>query len=44
MHAAAVGPHLSRALQQLLARYGSAAQPHIDAALDALATSAHFGP
>ena len=40
----AVGPHLGRALEQLLARYGPAAQPHIDAALDVLATSAQFGP
>ena len=32
----AVGPHLARALGQLVARHGSAVVPHIDAAVDAL--------
>jgi Domain of unknown function (DUF5073) len=32
----AVGPHLARSLEQLVARHGSAVVPHIDAAVDAL--------
>ncbi|UMB68429.1 DUF5073 family protein [Mycobacterium paraterrae] len=32
----AVGPHLARALGQLVARHGSAVVPNIDAAVDAL--------
>lgn len=36
----AVGPHLARSLGQIVARYGSAVIPNIDAALDALSASA----
>ena len=39
LDAAAVGPHIARALQQLLGRHGPAIQPHIDAAVEALRTS-----
>jgi uncharacterized protein DUF5073 len=35
-----VGPHVARSLGQLVARYGSAVIPNIDAALDALSASA----
>jgi hypothetical protein len=38
--AEAVGPHLARSLGQIVARYGSAVIPNIDAALDALSASA----
>jgi hypothetical protein len=34
--AAEVGPHIARALGQIVARYGAAVVPNIDAALDAL--------
>jgi hypothetical protein len=34
--AEAVGPHLARSLGQLVARYGPAVVPNIDAAVDAL--------
>ena len=34
--AAAVGPHVARALGQLLGHYGPTIMPHIDAALDVL--------
>jgi hypothetical protein len=37
--AAAVGPHIARALQQILGRHGPAILPHIDAAVEALRTS-----
>jgi hypothetical protein len=37
--AAAVGPHLSRALDQIVTRYGPPAVPGIAAALDALRAS-----
>ncbi|HEY9305226.1 MAG TPA: DUF5073 family protein, partial [Mycobacterium sp.] len=36
----AVGPHLARSLAQLVARYGPAVIPNIDAAVDALSASA----
>ena len=36
----AVGPHLARSLEQLVARYGSAVVPNIDAAVDALSAGA----
>ncbi|MDR3664058.1 MAG: DUF5073 family protein [Mycobacterium sp.] len=39
LDANAVGPHLARALSQLVGRYGAAICPHIDAALDVLAIS-----
>ena len=39
LDAAAVGPHIARALQQILGRHGPAIQPHIDAAVEALRTS-----
>jgi hypothetical protein len=35
-----VGPHIARALGQLVTRYGAGIIPHIDAAVDVLATSA----
>ena len=38
--AEAVGPHLARSLGQLVARYGSAVVPNIDAAVDALSAGA----
>jgi hypothetical protein len=34
--AAEVGPHIARALGQIVARYGATVVPNIDAALDAL--------
>jgi hypothetical protein len=39
----AVGPHLARALGQLVAGYGAAIIPNIDAAVEALNTSAGSG-
>jgi hypothetical protein len=39
LDAAAVGPHIARALQQILGRHGPAILPHIDAAVEALRTS-----
>ncbi len=39
LDAHAVGPHITRALEQIVARYGSTILPHIDAAVDALRTS-----
>jgi hypothetical protein len=36
----AVGPHLARSLGQLVARYGPAVIPNIDAAVDALSAGA----
>lgn len=36
LDAAAVGPHIARALQQILGRHGPALLPHIDAAVEAL--------
>ncbi|MGX9674835.1 DUF5073 family protein [Mycobacterium sp. HM-7] len=39
LDADAVGPHLARALSQLVGRYGSTICPHIDAAVDVLAIS-----
>jgi hypothetical protein len=36
----AVGPHLARSLGQIVARYGPAVIPNIDAVLDALSASA----
>ncbi len=38
--AAAVGPHLARSLGQIVARYGTAVMPNVEAALDALSASA----
>ena len=35
-----VGPHLARSLGQIVARYGPAVIPNIDAAVDALSASA----
>jgi hypothetical protein len=35
-----VGPHVARSLGQIVARYGSAVIPNIEAALDALSASA----
>jgi hypothetical protein len=37
--AGAVGPHLARALEQIVIRYGPAAVPAIDAAVEALGAS-----
>jgi hypothetical protein len=37
--AADVGPHIARALSQIVTRYGATVVPHVDAALDALAAS-----
>jgi hypothetical protein len=37
--AADVGPHIARALGQIVARYGANVVPNIEAALDALAAS-----
>lgn len=34
-----VGPHIARALEQIVGRHGASVLPHIDAALDALRTS-----
>jgi hypothetical protein len=39
LEAAAVGPHIARALQQILGRHGPAILPQIDAAVEALRTS-----
>jgi hypothetical protein len=39
LDAAAVGPHIARALQQILGRHGPAILPHINAAVEALRTS-----
>ncbi|MGB8406238.1 MAG: DUF5073 family protein [Mycobacterium sp.] len=39
LDADAVGPHIARALAQLIGRYGSTICPHIDAAVDALRIS-----
>lgn len=39
LDAAAVGRHIARALEQLVARYGPTILPHIDAAVEALRTS-----
>ena len=39
LDAAMVGPHIARALEQIVGRYGASVLPHIDAAVDALATS-----
>jgi hypothetical protein len=36
----AVGPHLSRSLTQIVARYGPTVVPNIDAAVDALSAGA----
>jgi len=36
----AVGPHLARSLEQIVARYGPAVIPNIDAAVEALSASA----
>ena len=35
----AVGPHITRSLQQIVARYGATVIPNINAAIDALSTS-----
>jgi hypothetical protein len=39
LDADAVGPHIARALEQIVSRYGSTVLPHIEAAVDALRTS-----
>jgi hypothetical protein len=39
----AVGPHIARALAQIVARHGAAIIPNIDAAVEALATSTGSG-
>jgi hypothetical protein len=39
LDASAVGPHITRALEQIVGRYGPTVLPHIDAAVDALRTS-----
>jgi hypothetical protein len=39
LDASAVGPHIARALEQIVGRYGSTVLPHIEAAVDALRTS-----
>jgi hypothetical protein len=39
LDAAAVGPHIARALEQIVGRYGQSIVPHIDAAAEALRTS-----
>jgi hypothetical protein len=36
----AVGPHIARSLGQVVARYGAATMPNIEAALDALSAGA----
>jgi hypothetical protein len=36
----AIGPHLARSLEQLVARYGPAVIPNVDAAIDALSAGA----
>jgi hypothetical protein len=43
LDAHAVGPHIARALEQIIGRYGSTILPHIDAAIDALRTSVGGG-
>jgi hypothetical protein len=40
LNAAAVGPHIARALAQIAAQFGASVVPSIDAAVDALAISA----
>ncbi|HKP40696.1 DUF5073 family protein [Mycobacterium sp.] len=40
--AAAVGPHIARALGQIVDRYGANVLPQIDAAVDALQTSSGY--
>ncbi|QNI07021.1 DUF5073 domain-containing protein [Mycobacterium kubicae] len=39
----AVGPHLARALGQIVARYGGAVVPNINAAVEILGTSSGYG-
>jgi hypothetical protein len=39
----AVGPHIARALGQVVARYGAMVIPNIDAAVEVLGTSAGSG-
>lgn len=39
LDAGEVGPHIARALAQIVDRYGSTVLPHIDAAVDALRAS-----
>lgn len=38
----AVGPHIARALEQLVTRYGATVVPNINAAIDALDTSTGY--
>ena len=38
--AAAVGPHIARAIGQIVTRYGAAVVPNVDAAVEALNASA----
>jgi hypothetical protein len=40
LNAGAVGPHIARALAQIAAQFGESVVPSIDAAVDALASSA----
>jgi hypothetical protein len=39
----AVGPHIARALGQIVARYGASVIPNINAALEILGTSTGYG-
>ena len=41
-HAGAVGPHIARALAQLVSGYGPTILPNIDAALEVLETAPRF--
>jgi hypothetical protein len=43
LNAEALGPHIARSLEQLVARYGASMVPKIDAATQALSTSAGHG-
>jgi hypothetical protein len=38
----AVGPHIARALEQLVAQHGAAITPHLEAALEVLETSGGY--
>jgi hypothetical protein len=42
LDAAAVGPHIARALGQIAAQFGQSVVPSIDAAVDALASSTGY--
>ncbi len=42
LQADAVGPHIARSLQQIVARYGATVIPNINAAVDVLGTSTGY--